>query len=306
MALLARRLAPLARRAPHRSLCSEPPALTSSPPPPFRTSRPAFLPSPLSAPLPPIQSAFKKVPPKLRRRGWDAVDLQEATSFLGFTLKATHPSSYRSLLGHVGGHTVIDPEETLLAMRKCINLLKKVTFRGGRTLFVSTEPKLARLTRVIGQQTGQFFLAKRWVPGLLTNWEKGRGFVRKQLLMDPRVVAAGRIKQIDLVKANNYKGVENMSRPPDIIVVLDKTDLLGEPGKLNIPVVSVVDTDHSQKAIDYPIIANTNSLRFYHTFAHMLVRAIKEGQSLREDLQKYELPHDAPKKGLRRNSGELE
>lgn len=45
-----------------------------------------------------------------------------------------------------------------------------------------------------------------------------------------------RLRNIDLVKANNYRGVEEMTRPPDLIVVLDGTDLLGEPRKLNIPV----------------------------------------------------------------------
>ena len=36
--------------------------------------------------------------------------------------------------------------------------LKKVAFRGGRILFVSTDPTLARLTRVVGEQTGQLHL----------------------------------------------------------------------------------------------------------------------------------------------------
>jgi len=314
----------------------------------------------------------------MRKYQLDPIDLQRMNSFLGFSLRASHPSSYRSLLGHVSGHTMIDPEETLLAMRKSLNLLKKVTFRGGRTLFVSTQPMLKRLTRVVGQQSGQFFLATRWVPGVLTNWEKGRGFVRRRLALDPRVATAGRLKNIDLQKANNYRGVEAMTRPPDLIVVLDNTNLLGEPNKLNIPVragappsarqlpcgarhgrapalhvapssqslperpspahaarfsrahaprrhrdtpttpirrrplsprsprrqhakvVGVVDTDSPQEGIDYPIIANTKSLRFYHTFAHMLVRTIKEGQQLRDDLDKYEIePPPAPRDGGR-------
>ena len=35
--------------------------------------------------------------------------------------------------------------------------------------------------------------------------------------------------------------------------------------------IGVVDTDNDQKHVTYPIIANTKSLRFYHTFAHLLV-----------------------------------
>lgn len=52
--------------------------------------------------------------------------------------------------------------------------LKKVSFSGGKVLFVSTQPKLARLTRVMGEQSGHFYLARKWAPGLLSNWEKKR------------------------------------------------------------------------------------------------------------------------------------
>ena len=54
-------------------------------------------------------------------------------------------------------------------------------------------------------------------------------------------------------------------------------------------VIGVVDTDTAADKIDYPIIANTRSLRFYHTFAHMIVRAVNEGVTLREELDTYEL-----------------
>ena len=56
---------------------------------------------------------------------------------------------------------------------------------GGYTTVTSDpslrRPMLARLTRVVGQQTDQYYLAKRWVPGLLTNWEKGRAHINKKI-----------------------------------------------------------------------------------------------------------------------------
>ena len=79
--------------------------------------------------------------------------------------------------------------------------------------------------------------------------------------------------------------------------MLDSTNLHGEASKVNIPVIGVVDSNNSQTGIDYPIVANTQSLRFYHTFAHMLVRAIKDGSTLREDLDKYEVAPTATSRG---------
>lgn len=226
--------------------------------------------------------------------------LVKAQSFLGYHQRSSHPESYRYLLGTVGGgHAVIDPDETLWAMRKVMEFLKKVSLRDGRILFVSSDPTLALLTRVVGEETGQFYLARKWVPGMLTNWEKGRAHVLKMLELNPDT--GGKIRHLDVAKAAAFHGIRTMKTPPDVIVVLDGTKLHSEPASLNIPVVAVVDTEASSDAIDYPIPANTKSLRFHHTLAHMLVRAVNEGRALRSELESYARPEDAPSK--RRGGG---
>ena len=228
-----------------------------------------------------------RLPRKLTKFHVDPYLLQHQNAFLGFSSRRMHPAAYNYLLGTAGGQAIINPEETLVAMRRVLHLLKKVSFRGGRTLFVSTQPTLARLCRVVGEQSGQFYLARRWVPGLLTNWEKSRRHIHAKLRPDPLMQAAGRLKYSDLQKANYYRGVEHMARPPDLIVRLDATPLYGEPAKLNVPLISVVDTNAPSVDVDYPIPANTKSLRFYHTLAHLLVRACKEGAALRDALDDY-------------------
>ena len=231
--------------------------------------------------------ATNKLPKRLTRYNVDPHLLQEQLTFLGFSSGRTHPSAYHYLLGHAGGQAIINPEHTLVALRRVLNLLKKVSFRGGRTLFVSTTPTLARLCRVVGEQSGQFYLARKWVPGMLTNWKKSREHVHNKLRPDPLLQAAGKLKYSDLQKANYYRGVEHMTRPPDLIVRLDGTPLYGEPARVNVPLVSVVDSDTPSEEVDYPIPANTNSLRFYHTLAQMLVRAANEGAALRAELDAY-------------------
>ena len=88
-----------------------------------------------------------------------------------------------------------------------------------------------------------------------------------------------------------------MTRPPDLIVRLDSTPLYGEPAKLNVPLISVVDSDMSSVDVDYPIPANTKSLRFYHTLAHLLVRTCNEGTALRAQLDQYSVVEDVEPQG---------
>ena len=221
------------------------------------------------------------------REGSNVEDLVHANSFLGFGVRTTHPASYAHLLGRVGDQMIVDPESTLLAVRKAANFLKKLAFRGGRILFISSDPLLTRLTRVIGEQTEMFYLAKRFVPGMLTNWHMGRAHVLKMGDTSRLVGKGRRVKQTDLQKTVAFKGVMGMTRLPDAIVLLDRTDLHAEPEKLNIPVVAVVDTDAPVHSVDYPIPANTRSLRFYHTLSYALVRAVNDGRAVRADLEAH-------------------
>lgn len=259
-----------------RSLC-----VSSKVPPPPTTSEPLRVP-PSSMPhdfppqpLPP--------PPDELNIG----DLTRARAFLGFQPRNTHQESTRYLLGTVAGHAIIDPEETLYSLRKVLQFVKKVSYSGGTFLFVSSQPQLARLTRVIGEKTGHYYLVKKWIPGLLTNWEQTRKSVRARQNVEQIAQKSGRLRQSDLLRAIDYKGIEKMVRPPDVIVRLDSTNLQGEPAAKCIPVVSVVDTSQHGREVDYPIPANANSIRFYHTLSYLLVRSIKEGAELRGDLERF-------------------
>jgi len=219
----------------------------------------------------------------------DTRDLMHTRAFLGYEARVTHPANYRYLLGSLGGHAIIDPEATMLSLRKVLGLLKKISFSGGKVLFVSTQPKLARLTRVMGEQSGHFYLARKWAPGLLSNWEKKRLQVRKAVDLSPLAERTGRLRQSDVQRSLDFKGIEAMARPPDCIVLLDATDLHQEAAAQNIPVVGVVDSDSAGRDVDYPIPANSNSIRFYHTLAHLLVRTLREGGHLRREMEDYRL-----------------
>ena len=170
----------------------------------------------VTGPTPSIPAVTKPASQLVRKHAHGSVyELQHLNSFLGFSSKRTHPSAFNYLLGDAGGQAIINPEDTLVAMRSTLHILKSVSFRGGRILFVSTQPMLARLCRIIGEQTGQYYLAKRWVPGLLTNWQKSREHVHAKLRLDPRIKAAGRVRFSDLQKQNYYRGLGSRSFESD-------------------------------------------------------------------------------------------
>jgi small subunit ribosomal protein S2 len=77
-------------------------------------------------------------------------------------------------------------------------------------------------------------------------------------------------------------GIQDMTALPDAIFVIDvgfhKIAVL-EAQKLGIPLVGVVDTNHSPVGIDYVIPGNDDSARAVALYARGIADAILEGRS---------------------------
>ena len=127
----------------------------------------------------------------------------------------------------------------------------------------------------------------RELTGRASRWAQGRNFVRRKLDLDPMKRTGGKLRKIDVQKALDFRGLEKMTQRPSVVVILDATPLFDEPAKLSIPTVGVVDSDADPFGVTYSIPANTKSLRFYHTLAYSMVRAVNEGRELRKELESY-------------------
>ena len=85
-------------------------------------------------------------------------------------------------------------------------------------------------------------------------------------------------------------GMKDMPGRPDAIFVIDagfQKIAITEAGKLGIPVVGVVDTNHSPEGVNYIIPGNDDSSRAIRLYARGVADAILEGrsQSLNELVQ---------------------
>jgi small subunit ribosomal protein S2 len=82
-------------------------------------------------------------------------------------------------------------------------------------------------------------------------------------------------------------GIKDLSALPDALFVVDvgyQKGAIAEAVKLGIPVVGIVDTNHSPEGIDYVIPGNDDSSRAIRLYARGMADAVLEGrtQSLEE------------------------
>jgi small subunit ribosomal protein S2 len=77
-------------------------------------------------------------------------------------------------------------------------------------------------------------------------------------------------------------GIQDMTALPDAIFVIDvgyHKIAVAEAQKLGIPLVGVVDTNHSPEGIDYVIPGNDDSARAVALYARGIADAILEGRA---------------------------
>jgi len=77
-------------------------------------------------------------------------------------------------------------------------------------------------------------------------------------------------------------GIKDMNTLPDALFVIDvgyHKIAITEANKLGIPVIAVVDTNHSPEGVDYVIPGNDDSSRAIRLYARGVADAILEGRS---------------------------
>jgi small subunit ribosomal protein S2 len=127
---------------------------------------------------------------------------------------------------------------------------------------------------------------------MLTNFKTVRTSINRLKEMEV-AVEAGDLERMPKKEALTFRreleklqksigGIKNMTGLPDAIFVIDvgyHKIAITEAGKLSIPVIGVVDTNHSPEGVSYIIPGNDDSSRAIQLYARGIADAILEGRS---------------------------
>ena len=136
------------------------------------------------------------------------------------------------------------------------------------------------------------YIDSRWLGGTLTNFKTVKGSLKR--LKDMEVAKeAGDWEKLskkealtndrDLDKLQKaLGGIKDLNGVPDAIFVVDvgyHKIAITEANKLGIPVIAVVDTNHSPEGVDYIIPGNDDSSKAVTLYARGIADAILEGKA---------------------------
>jgi small subunit ribosomal protein S2 len=224
-------------------------------------------------------------------------DMLEAGVHFGHQTRFWNPKMAPYIFGHRNKIHIINLEQTLAMYQEAMKFARKVASNKGTILFVGTKRQAREIVAEEARRAGAPYVDHRWLGGMLTNFKTVRQSIKRLKDMLALIEDGGIEKlpkkealsfQRDLDKLNrSLGGIKDLERLPDAIFIIDvgyQKGAVEEAGKLGIPVIGVVDTNHSPDGISYVIPGNDDSSRAIRLYAGGVADAILAGreQTLQE------------------------
>jgi len=216
----------------------------------------------------------------------------EAGVHFGHQTRFWNPKMAPFIFGHRNKIHIINLEKTLVKYQEAMAFLRKMSSNKGTVLFVGTKRQAREIVREEALRAGAPFVDERWLGGMLTNFKTVKQSIKRlkeleTMSQDGTFERLGKkealMLQREMVKLEkSIGGIKDMNGLPDAIFVIDvgyHKIAITEAGKLGIPVVAVVDTNHTPEGVSYVIPGNDDSSRAIRLYARGAADAVLEGRS---------------------------
>jgi small subunit ribosomal protein S2 len=217
-------------------------------------------------------------------------ELIEAGVHFGHHTRRWNPKMAPFVFGTRDKVHIIDLQKTVPMLYDALVEIRNIVAKGGKVLFVGTKPQAREIIKESAEVCGQFYVNKRWLGGLLTNWKTVVNSIRKLKKMK---ADAEHQEELGLTKKEIGKlekeitkledvlgGVMDMNGSPDVVFVLDvsKEDLaVEEANRLRIPVVGICDTNSDPTHVDFPVPGNDDAIKAIKLYCDLVVKAVLDG-----------------------------
>ncbi len=214
-------------------------------------------------------------------------DLLEAGTHFGHQTRRWHPKMRRFVLTARNGIYIINLQKTLEAIEKVSSVARDLVQKGGRILFVGTKKQAQAIIKEEAERCGMFYVRKRWLGGMLTNFQTVRKSIKQLDDIDqmeknetfkflPKKEVSKHLKKREKL-LSVLEGVRNMKQLPNMLFVIDakkEAIAIAEANRLGIPVSAIVDTNADPEVVSYPIPGNDDAIKSIRIITKTICDAI--------------------------------
>lgn len=224
------------------------------------------------------------------------IELLDAGVHFGHQTQRWNPKMKPYIYGARNGIYVLDLRITSEKLDEAYNVVRDAAAKGRNIVFVGTKKQAVDVTAEEALRAGAYYVNRRWLGGMLTNFETIRGRVNKlreieefsksgQMEKLPKKEISAIMRELSKL-TKTLGGIKEMRGMPDLLIVIDQKKeaiAIAEANKLNIPVVCLADTNADPDGINYIIPGNDDAIRSIKLVCSKLADAILEGKQLREN-----------------------
>ncbi len=216
----------------------------------------------------------------------------EAGVHFGHQTRFWNPKMAPFIFGHRNKIHIINLEKSLPMFQEATKFVKQLAANRGTILMVGTKRQAREIVAAEAQRAGVPYVDQRWLGGMLTNFKTVKTSIKRLKDMETTMAEGGAERMSkkealsfgrELEKLNKtLGGIKDMAGLPDALFVVDvgyHKIAIQEANKLGIPVVAIVDTNHSPEGVDYVIPGNDDASRAVKLYARAVADAILDGRA---------------------------
>src|SRR5215218_5607941 len=218
-------------------------------------------------------------------------EMLEAGVHFGHQTRFWNPKMAPFIFGHRNKIHIINLEKTLPMFQEATKFARQLAANRGTILMVGTKRQARELVATEAQRAGMPFVNQRWLGGMLTNFKTVKISLKRLKDMKAQQEAGLETmskkeqlmfqRELDKLE-KDIGGIQDMNTLPDALFIVDvgfHKIAVAEAKKLGIPIIGVVDSNHSPIGIDYVIPGNDDSSKAVALYARAVADAVLEGKA---------------------------
>ena len=219
-------------------------------------------------------------------------EMLEAGVHFGHQTRFWNPKMAPYIFGHRNKIHIVNLEKTMVMFQDAMKYIRQLSANRGTIMMVGTKRQARDIIAAEAQRAGVPFVDQRWLGGTLTNFKTIKTSIKRLKEMES-AIADGSVEKMSKKEALMFNreldklqkaigGIKDMGGVPDAIFVIDvgyHKGAITEAIKLGIPVIGVVDTNHTPQGVTYVIPGNDDSSKAITLYARGVADAILEGRS---------------------------
>jgi len=218
--------------------------------------------------------------------------LLEAGVHFGHKAYRWNPKMFPYIYSEVNNIHILDLVQSATLLKEANRYLRSVASEGKTFLFIGTKRQASTLISQEAKRCESYYVNHRWLGGMLTNWTTMKERIQRLKDLERQEAdntfelltkkeASLRRKELQKLR-KHLDGIKHMEKLPDVAIVIDQKremTAVRECRKLEIPIVSILDTNCDPDLVDIPIPGNDDAVRSIKLILKSLTDSIIAGKS---------------------------